>query len=251
MTGDEYVELVLAKYAVATGPTSSAMVAANSIAPTLRTWAGVHLSELTVAGSYAKGTAVAGRTDVDLFISLRSETPGTLKELYDSLYLKAVGQAWFPRKQNVSIGITIGGVKIDLVPGRIQPGYQNWHSLWKNKANTWTQTNVALQTGTVRDSGRTREIRAIKIWRQNHGLDFPSFYLELTVLDALRLYGSSLAPNIQTVLKYLSESFVGASVIDPGNTNNTVSDDLTAAEQRTIATQAKRSHADPWDQTLW
>ena len=142
-------------------------------------------------------------------------------------------------------------MKIDLVPGRVQSGYQNWHSLWKHKASTWTQTNVSLHIDRVRDSGRTREIRAIKIWRQNHGLDFPSFYLELTVLDALYRLGSNLAQNVQHVLNYLAEDFVGAVVMDPANTNNTISDDLTLVEKWAIATQAKTSLTAPWDQTLW
>lgn len=67
------------------------------------------------------------------------------------------------------------------------------------------------------------EIRAIKIWRANHGLDFPSFYLELIVLDALAGCGSSVANNVQRTLGYIADNLTARRVEDPANTNNTVS----------------------------
>lgn len=172
MTGDEYIQHVLAKYAVPYGPDSPAIRAANAVAPAVRRWAGDLLVELMASGSYAKGTAIAGGTDIDVFISLKPTAP-TLQEIYRSLAQLATDRGWNPRAQNVSMGITYNGAKIDLVPGRQQQGYKNYHSLWRRKAGTWTQTNVALHIDRVRDSGRTGEIRAMKIWRRNHGLDDP------------------------------------------------------------------------------
>jgi hypothetical protein len=66
-------------------------------------------------------------------------------------------------------------------------------------------------------------------------LDFPSFYLELTVIDALGgQYGGSVAANVWKVFEYLRDTFTGARVVDPANTNNIISDDLTAAERARI-----------------
>jgi len=65
MSPDEYVEMVLARHAVASGPTSPVMMAGIAIAPTLREWAGPYLSALFFSGSCAKGTAVSGRTDLE------------------------------------------------------------------------------------------------------------------------------------------------------------------------------------------
>lgn len=97
------------------------------------------------------------------------------------------------------------------------------------------------------------EIRAIKIWRNLHQLDFPSFYLELTVLDALS--GKSrnqLAANFLTVLEYLRDSLVNARVIDPANSNNTVSDDLSSAEKQVVANAAATSRNKPyWSDIIW
>ena len=72
-------------------------------------------------------------------------------------------------------------------------------------------------------SGRREEIRIIKLWRQQNALDFPSFYLELTVLDALsgKRIGD-LANNVWSVFEYLQDNFARARVIDPANTNRSI-----------------------------
>jgi hypothetical protein len=252
MTSDQYVEQVLARYTISTGPSSPALRAANKIAPTLRAWAGTQLVDISVSGSYAKGTGVAGTTDIDLFISLKS-TAADLKTIYEGLAKKAHESGWAPRLQNVSIGCTVDGVKIDLVPGRVQEGYQNYHSLWKRKAATWTQTNVQLHIDKVVKSGRQKEIRATKIWRVNHNLNFPSFYLELSVLNALSGHGTNLGNNFLRVLEYLGSDieFTNAVIIDPANTNNRISDDLNGVEKGAIAIKAKQTRPIAWDQTLW
>ena len=147
---------------------------------------------------------------------------------------------------------TFLGMRIDLVPGRLQEGYRYYHSVWKQKAGTWTHTAPAIHIDKIRDSGRTREIRAIKNWRKNHHLDFPSFYLELTVVNALSGCGSNLANNVQRVLHHIAATLTTARVEDPANTNNIVSDDLTPTEKLKIAAQARRPYSEKyWQDTLW
>lgn len=253
MTPDQYVAAVLEKYKVPTGPYSITETTANSLLPTLRSWAGYYLSNISYSGSYAKGTGVRGTTDIDLFISLQSAYPSTLKEMYDSLHNYALWQNWSPRRQNVSIGISVNNVDVDLVPARIQPGYQNYHSLYRNKVDSWTQTNVSLHINTVSSSNRTNEIRAIKIWRKIHGLDFPSFYLELVVIEALK--GRSyynLSANVMHALQYIADYLPNSRFIDPANTANIVSEDITQQEKQRIATQARASSQQPyWEQIIW
>lgn len=250
MTGDQYVEGVLAKYAV------NALVAqgaAGNVAPAIRLWAGAYLSDLSYSGSYAKGTGNRLSTDVDLFISLKSDTPDTLGQVYAKLLNLAREQGWSPKPQNVSIGINYGGVKIDLVPGKIQAGYQNYHSLYKSKTDSWTQTNVKLHIDTVRNSGRVREIRAVKVWRNLHNLSFPSFLLELTVIEALNGRSrTALAGNVLEALRYIGANLGTTRVVDPANTNNLVSSDMTAAEKNAVAAQARTSAAKQyWKDIIW
>jgi hypothetical protein len=173
--------------------------------------------------------------------------------MYDSLYQYAQNQGWLPRRQNVSLGIQYLGAKIDLVPGRVQEGYQNWHSLYKSKTASWTQTNVDLQIATVRNSSRAKEIRAIKIWRNLHNLEFPSYYLELVVIEALKYQSvTTLADNVLKALSYISQSITYARIVDPGNTNNVISDDLTSSQKQTLSTMAAQSLREQnWAQIIW
>lgn len=253
MTPDQYVEQVLAKYAVPSGPASQPEKVANVIAPIVRQWAGSTLANLSFSGSYAKGTPVHGSTDVDLFISLTANTAPSLKQIYESLFSLATINGWSPRRQDVSIGITSNDLSVDLVPGKIQSGYQNYHSLYRSKKDSWTQTNVSLHIDTVRNSGRTKEIRAIKIWRNLHGLDFSSFYLELTVIDALKGRSTnSLADNVLHALRYIGNSLPTAWVVDPANTNNVISNDFTQSEKSVLAIQARASaNKQQWGQIIW
>jgi len=239
VTADQYVENVLQKYS---GNRSAAERVANSMATSIQNWAGQQLSRLDYSGSFAKGTANSLSTDVDLFISLKSSTTETLKQIYGSLFGLAQNNGWNPRRQNVSIGVDYSGMKIDLVPGKMQSGYQNVHSLYKRKADSWTQTNVKLHIDTVAGSGRTKEIRAIKIWRDLHSLSFPSFHLELMVLEALKGKSTNnLASNVLHGLNYIGDNLQSKRIIDPANTNNVISDDLSSSEKHGVAQQAKTS----------
>ena len=250
MTGDQYVESVLQKYAV---DISSAKGAANNAAPAIKTWAGSQLSSLEYSGSFAKGTANNISTDIDLFVSLKSDTQETLKQIYESLFTCASDQGWFPVRQNVSIGASVAGRKVDLVPGKIQAGYQNVHSLYKRKTDSWSQTNVKLHIDTVINSGRDKEIRAIKIWRNLHNLSFPSFYLELSVIDGLKGRSTNnLAGNVLHALNYIGDNLPTKRIVDPANTNNVISDDLLAAEKSAVARQAKTSAGKQyWKDIIW
>ncbi len=253
MTGDEYVESILAKYAVPRGPNSPAEQLGALVAGPIRTWAGQQLSSLEYSGSYAKETGVHGVSDVDIFVSLKGDTLETLKELYESLFSLAQKEGWAPRRQNVSVGVNVNGTRADLVPGKVQSGYQNYHSLYRSKQDTWTQTNVKLHIDTVRGSGRQREIRAVKTWRALHGLEFPSLYLELFTIQALG--GRSkldLAANVLKVLSTIGCSLVSTRIEDPSNTNNLISDDLTQEEKAQVASAAATSAVEQsWGRIIW
>jgi hypothetical protein len=50
----------------------------------------------------------------------------------------------------------------------------------------------------------------------------------------------------------IRDNLEASCVIDPANTNNVISDDLTAPEKKKIADQAANSRNEPyWEQVLW
>jgi hypothetical protein len=252
MMSDQYVTSVVRKYAVETGPGSPAVRAANETIPVVEEWAGKQLLEIGLSGSYAKGTAISLGTDIDIFISLDQALGQGMKEIYWSLFQFCVDRQWRPRAQNVSVRIESGGLKIDLVPGRKQKGPAGDQTLYRRKKDSWLQTNVAQHIKLVAGSGRSEEIRALKIWRERNHADFPSFYLELTTLEALKQNRSnSLAVRTRAVLHYLADGFMEARVVDPANTNNVISDELDLSEKRAVMNAARTSLQREWEQILW
>jgi hypothetical protein len=207
------------------------------------------------SGSWAKGTAIARSSDADIFISLSSTTSMPLRDVYEELVTWADACALEPQRQNVSVRVTWRGWSIDLVPGRRQQQYGNDHSLFVRRSHSWTQTNIDIHIRLVIDSGRSDEIRLAKVWRELHHVDLPSFLLELAVLDALHYARHrDLTSNMLRVLEYFATNLPTVRLVDPANTANVVSAELSGAEKSAIANLALRdyelAHAGRWDRVL-
>lgn len=251
MSADEYLQRILQREVVDTGPYSPIRNVQAQIQPVITQWAGNLLLGVSPSGSFAKGTANRSGTDIDLFISLSQNTPETLKQVYDSLWQRMTDEGYSPKRQNVSINVSVNGHSVDLVPGKRQDGYSDDHSLYRRKADTWTKTNVTKHINHVRQGGRIGETRIVKLWRNQKGLDFSSFYLELTVINALSGQYGSLSNNVWKVFQYLRDTFPNARMIDPANTNNVISDDLTNAERAKIKAAAEQAlQAKNWSQII-
>lgn len=254
MTPDEYLKQILQKYIIPISKSSQYNQTAISLRPHIESWASGYLNEVYWSGSYAKGTAINISTDIDLFISLEHATPGTLENMYDTLFNKFNKLGYNPRMQNVSIGMNVNNISIDLIPARKYSGNTNYHNLWKHKQKTSIQTNIQEHINLVKNSGRIDEIKIIKIWRDLNNLAFPSINLELAVLEALKgKYIGDLANNVLEVLSYLgSEEFRNKKFIDPSNSNNIISDDLSLTEKLSISLCALSSkNESDWRKTVW
>lgn len=252
MSGDEYLLGILAREQVDTSPTSPVWAAKQTLMPVLSQWGGQFLQQVHPSGSFAKGTANRSGTDIDLFLSLSPNTRESLKEIYESLYTAISNAGYAARRQDVSIGLRVNGVDVDLVPGKQQNVLSLDHSLYRRKVDSWTKTNVQTHITHVRMHGRQLESRVAKLWRNQHGLDIPSFYLELAVIEALKgNFAMGLSGRVIAVLNYLAGGFATARFIDPANTNNVVSDDLTATEKAAIKSAAARTlQASTWGEIV-
>lgn len=228
----------------------------------LRTWASSCYVNILNSGSQQKGTAISLASDVDYLVSLTSncnENSGGLKSIYHSLYNRLNRKYLNVRKQNVSVRIGLNGLEVDVTPARKQPGSTNDHWLYLSKSDTWKQTNIQKHINDVSQSGRTKEIRLLKIWRELNQLDFPSIYLEYLLIDNILLYkskeASSLADNFWYVLEELAKDTgnpLFSRIVDPANTTNNLSDLLTNAEKNKIISKAKVSIVQPyWYQIIW
>src|SRR5688572_5525583 len=107
MTNDEYIEAVRARHELKPG--LFAYFAKGIIVPELQKWANVYLNRIVYTGSMAKGTGISGTTDLDIFISVKPNTPHTLEDIYERLFRWSQDRNWIPRRQNVSIGVSYLG----------------------------------------------------------------------------------------------------------------------------------------------
>jgi hypothetical protein len=237
--GEQYVRKIISNYSIPQRAYLVAVRVANQLRPLIQEWARPYVPRIIPTGSLAKGTGIRGTTDIDLLVSLPSTLQVTLDDIYRRLshYLKTC--QFEVREQNVSIGITYNRLPIDLIPARRQPGSLYDHSIYRRKARTWTKTNVHKHVLVVRKSGCLDEIRGIKIWQKLNGLEFPSFYLELSVINALRGCRTALlSSNLWKVFEHLAYKFEETQIVDPSNSNNIISDDLTKEEKQAIAGMA-------------
>lgn len=244
---DAYLRQVLARYAIDNGYLSPARAVQATLMPTVQQWGNRFLLSVDPSGSFAKGTAVRGGTDIDLFVSLSSATPETLSQIYESLLSALAAAGYQPRRQNVSIGVRVGSYSVDIVPGKRQSQYGDDHSLYSNRSGNWLQTNVTRHIAEVRASSRADEIRLLKIWRNRKRLDFPSFYLELAVIRALSgCRAGNLAANIVTALEFIRDNVPSARFVDPANTNNIVSDTVAVQGKQALSSAARAALASSW-----
>ncbi len=229
---------------------------------TLQTWASSCYVNILDSGSRAKGTAISLASDVDYLVSLTSgcnDNNGGLKGCYDSLFTKLSNTYTSVRKQNVSVRINLSGLEIDITPARKQNGNTNYHNLYLSKSNSWTQTNIQKHITDISQSGRTNEIKILKIWRELHQIDFQSIYLEYLLVNNILLNRSkdinSLGDNVWHAFNELAKTQgnpLTSRIVDPANSNNILSDLLTNAEKNKIISQAQTAiRQTNWNQIVW
>ncbi len=236
--------------------------ALSQLQTTLKTWASSCYVNILYSGSRAKGTPISIASDVDYLVSLTSEcneNNGGLKSIYDSLYSELNSKYSLVSKQNVSVRINLNGLEVDVTPARKQTGNTNDHWLYVSKLDTRKQTNIQKHINDVSQSGRTNEIKLLKIWRELNHLDFSSIYLEYLLINNILLNKSkdtnSLADNFWYVLVELAKDTgnpLFSRIVDPANSNNILSDLLTVAEKNKIIATAKTTIAPrKWENVVW
>ncbi len=252
MTTEQYAASVVEKYHVTPGTGSKAHRAADELLPVIKQWSKQYVQGINLSGAYAKNTAITLASPADLLITL-SPVPGmTIKNVFWKLFEYLTDRDLRPRTRDVSIQLLSRGLWVDLIPAyREEKGPGD--VLFDKKTGAEVHTDVAQHVHLVANSGRQQEICALKIWRERRSLEFPSLYLELTVLKALETerFGQ-LAENILGVMRYLGNRFVKTAVRDPANPQNVISASLDASAKEEIAKAARDMLYDEnWKKMMW
>lgn len=259
MDASIYLQQKLVKYAPRN--LDDELLAIGTLRNNLRAWASSCYLDILDSGSRAKGTAISLASDVDYLISLSSschENSGGLKAIFDSLEAHLKARYNPVRTQNVSFRIKVGSLEVDITPARKQAGYAHDHWIHLSKLNTWRQTNIQRHISDISTSGRTNEIKVIKIWRQLHSTEFPSIYLEylvLSVLSGKSKDSSALADNVWYFFNQIAKSTsnpLNNRIVDPASSTNILSDLLTDAEKKIIIQKAVTvTQAKSWNEFIY
>lgn len=257
---DSYLLQILQKYQARSLENYSSSIL--QLKSSIQVWAGQCLIQIIDSGSRAKRTAIALASDVDYLVSLSNgcnQSQGGLEFTYNQLFqhLKNIGYTNV-RKQNVSSRITLNTLEIDITPATKLSGNTSDHSIWKSKSQTWQKTNIQRHISDISQSGRTDEIKLIKIWRELNGFDFPSIYMEYLLIDVILLYKARGVDNLSSNISYsLSElakdngNPLFSRIVDPSNTSNILSDLLDSAEKQKIINAAKIALKLNWGQVFY
>lgn len=249
-TTEQYAVSIVEKYHVIADNGSVGHRATDRVIPLLKQWGKQYLQGMTLSGAYAKNTAITLSSHVDVLITLNSVPNMEMKGIFWGLFEFLTDHDLRPHTRNVSIQMQSKDVRVDLIPAcREREG----QVLFNKISGAAVRTDLGQHVHLVANSGRQQEICALKIWRERNSLDFPSLYLELTVLRALEgeRFGQ-LADNVLTVLRYIANRFEQAVVRDPANSGNVVSDDLKAEEKQAIAKAARNALYDEnWKKIVW
>ncbi|MFZ0137355.1 MAG: hypothetical protein WAK89_09865 [Candidatus Sulfotelmatobacter sp.] len=250
-TVEQYAASVVGKYQTSPGVGSASHHAADAMIPLLKRWGGQQLLSVTLSGAYAQGTAITLSSHVDILLCLQLSQKMEIRNVFWKLFEYLADQNLQPRTREVSMQVESNKLRVDLIPASAVSG--GMQVLYHKEPGSPCSTNVAQHVHLIARSGRTQEICALKIWRERHALEFPSFYLGLATLLALEgeRFGQ-LADNVFAVLRYLSSRFEQTMIRDPANPENIVSDDLTAAQKKTVARAARQAlEDDNWEKIIW
>lgn len=213
------------------------------------------------SGSYAKHTAFNSKFDLDLVIPFKKSSFSTLEMMFNDVFefledkYKDIAEV---RRQKVSIGVLFPEdsdgevINIDIVPGR-ELGEDDYIdskdlNLFFNEGmglfqkSSYLKTNIHSQIDHIKGKVNERMIiRLLKIWKHSNSKNYKSFFLELVTIKAFdkSSISGNLWEKLKGVLSYIKDNVTkdDFTLVDPGNTNNKVSDSLTEYERALLSSE--------------
>lgn len=239
MSGDEYLRQLLAQQDLTTVQLDSLRLQRETIQRQLSVLPGS--PRFYYAGSFGKRTMIRESFDLDLVAYWPHDCGYPLRDIYD-----AVGQVlrknWtYVTPKTVAWELPFqGGFHIDVVPGRAIDKTFTYANLYRRDTGTSLQTSIKVHIDTVRNSGRQDVIRLMKLWRAKRRVPFKqSLALELMSIDGSKgLPTDTLERQMMSTLGSVRDNILMARIVDPANTNNVLSSDMTSAEKYQIQTAA-------------
>lgn len=253
VSADDYLRGILEREAVESGPRSPLRGLDLEVLRVLRDVLEGRRAEVYPTGAFERQAANNSGRRIDFLVSFAPATAEPVGRLYSQVFDSLDALGYEPRQREVSIAVALKNVALDIIPARREAMISDVHEVWLARHGLPLKTNLTEHILHIQASGRRDEIRVLKIWRDQQALDFPSFYLELSVIAALRRRPQgALAENVWAALGYLESLFPARSVLDPANALNVVSDLLGPAEKDAVRKAAQYARAGrAWSEIVW
>lgn len=252
VSASQYLRDILEREAVDAGFGAKVDATGKKIATLCSGLGDGDVTGVSPGGGFAKGFANRSGVSADYMVWFDPRSGRRIGEIYDTLF-DGIGRVGLsPARRDVGIAIDIGEAVIDIVPVKKLSMISDIHELHSTRRGRPLTTNLGQHVRDAKLAAWQDEIRILKLWRDQNGLDFPSFYLELVATSALRRRPAGALPeNVWAVLGFIERLLVPRAMLDPANAANIVSDEMTAQQKRAVAAAASEARSGrPWSEIV-
>lgn len=252
VSASEYLRDILARETVRREALGDMARIDGKIAALCHAWGTRDIIDVTPGGGFEKSMANRSGIGVDYVVWIHARADRRIPELYESMFSAFQRLGLAPVRRNVTLALNLGHLVVDLLPAKRLSMISDIHEIYSTRRGIAVTTNLHQHVLDSHDAGRQEEVRVLKLWRDQNGLDFPSYYLELATQAALRRRpAGALADNVWAALGFFERLLVPRAMLDPANAANIVSDELTAAQKRSIALAAAAARSGrPWSEIV-
>lgn len=206
------------------------------------------------AGSYKKETMINESFDLDLVLYYPHASNKSLKDIYFDIKGILQSEGYNPGQKNVALQCnlrqkTYGSFHLDVVPGRAIDLTYEYANLYKSKEDTTLRTSVKKHVEAVKQTRHRDVIKLLKLWKVREGFYCPTFILEIIFMRYIHRGNLpiSLPQILNGCFKYISDHIIQIKLIDPANSNNVVSNELSDSQKEQIQVHARRAYdAENW-----
>ena len=205
-------------------------------------------------GSYAKNTMIRASYDLDIVLYWPSDSPFSLENLYRTA--KGVLDSNWRTVVEKKVGLELpfeGDFHIDVIPGKFSSKDENYAYLYNSKTGGRFQTSIYVQVDYVKESRRQDVIKLMKLWKKRKNVPIKTFILEICVIEGCKGYDrSKLEPQLLAAFRYLRDNIQNTRMLDPANSNNIISNDLSRETKNRIRNLAVQEiDAQYWNQVFF
>ena len=217
----------------------------------LQSWAQDCFMGIHNSGSHARGTATSVSSNVKLLLLLSNachRNAGGIRSSFESLHGFLIERYRDVKKHRVSLRLRLNGMDIDITPARMNLGETGLHTLYQVDDAKILETSILQHTDDAQAAARAAETKLIKIWFDQHGIQWPAIYVDYLVptklLANIKPEKDTLALNFMHMIRQLAKRDFNPLLEDfedPANQENLLSELMSEQDKRTAIKAAQQA----------